>query len=80
VKLEIEPRHRMPRYESLLRDLPWHFGLSDILSELSSTKALLKNLNRPDDRAERVVYRHPEGEVVCDELYEAQGLPEYRLM
>ncbi len=73
VKLEIEPRHRMPRYETLMRDLPWHFALRDILSEVSPTKALLKNLNRPDDRAERVLYRHPEGEIVCDELFEVQG-------
>jgi hypothetical protein len=69
VKLQIDARHRMPRYESLLRDLPWHFALRDILCEESKTRALLRNLNRREDRAERVAYRHPEGEVVCDETF-----------
>lgn len=75
VRLEIEARHRMPRHESLLRDLPWHFALRDILAEGSPTKALLKNLNRPDERTERAVYRHPEGEMVCDEPFEVHGYP-----
>jgi hypothetical protein len=43
VTLEIDPRHRMPRFESIVRDLPWHFALRDVLSENSQTKALLKN-------------------------------------
>jgi hypothetical protein len=73
VKLQIDARHRMPRHESLLRDLPWHFALRDILSEDSKTRALLRNLNRPEDRAERVAYRHPDGEIVCDETFAIEG-------
>lgn len=74
VTLMIEQRHSMPRFESIARDLPWHFALRDILSEDSHTKVVLKNLNRPNERAEKIVYRQPDGELVCDESFE---IPNY---
>lgn len=73
VTLLIDQKHKLPRFESIVRDLPWHFALRDILSEDSHTKALLKNLNRPADRAEKLTYHHPDGDLVCDEPFEIQG-------
>lgn len=73
VKLEVDPRHRMPRFESILRDLPWHFALRDILAEHSETKVLIRNMNQPNSLAERLPYAHPEGELVCDDSFEVPG-------
>ena len=73
VTLLIDQKHKLPRFESIVRDLPWHFALRDILSEDSHIKALLKNLNRTDDRAEKLTYHHPDGELVCNEPFEIQG-------
>ena len=74
VRLEIEPRHRMPRFERMVRDLPWHFALRDILSANSPTQVLARNLNQADRRPEKVVYLHPEGELVCEEVF---NIPDY---
>lgn len=71
VTLEID--HKMARCESIARDLPWHFALRDILAEESKTTALLKNLNRPNDRPEKLVHRQPDGELVCHETFDIPG-------
>ena len=42
VTLKIDQQHRVPRFDTILRDLPWHFALRNILSEDSPTKVLLK--------------------------------------
>jgi len=47
--------------------------LRDILSEHSPTRVLVKNLNNPRVKPEKIVYRHPEGELVCDEKFEVPG-------
>ena len=73
VTLEIDQQHRVPRFDTILRDLPWHFALRDILSEDSPTKVLLKNLNKTDSSREKLVYRNPEGEPVIDESYVVPG-------
>lgn len=73
VTLKIDQQHRVPRFDTLLRDLPWHFALRDILSDESSTKVLLKNLNKPNNSREKVIYRNPVGELVVDETYVVPG-------
>ncbi len=73
VTLEIKAEHRVPRIDTIVRDLPWHFALRDILSENSPTRVLVKNLNNPRVKPEKIVYRHPDGELVCDEKFEVPG-------
>ena len=61
VTLQVETQTRMPRFENIIRDLPRHFALRDILSEQSKTKVLAKNVNQPSTQAERLVYARPYG-------------------
>jgi len=73
VTLEISAEYKIPRIDTIIRDLPWHFALRDILSEHSVTKVLIKNLNNPRMKPEKIVYRQPEGELVCDENFTVPG-------
>jgi len=78
VTLTIDARHKMPRMGTLLRDLPWHFALRDIMSEESTTRVRIRNLNDPDAGLADAVYRRPDGELVIDEEFEVPGYPEAR--
>jgi len=69
VTLEINPEHKIPHIETVVRDLPWHYALRDILSEDKPMKVLVKNLNNPKMKPEKIVYRQPESELVCDENF-----------
>jgi hypothetical protein len=73
VTLEIQPEHRIPRIDTIIRDLSRHFALRDILSENSVTKCLVRNLNKPRSKPEKIVYMQPEGELVCDEDFYIRG-------
>jgi len=73
VTLEFDTHHKLPRYGSIITDLPWHFALRDILAESSHTKALIRNVNQPDKNAEKLVYRNPHANLVCDETIEIPG-------
>ncbi|MCD6297804.1 MAG: hypothetical protein J7M30_11690 [Deltaproteobacteria bacterium] len=64
VTLEIQPDHRIPRIDTIIRDLSRHFALRDILSENSGTKCLVRNLNKPKSKPKKIVYMQPEGELV----------------
>ena len=75
ITLEIQEKHRIPRIDTIMRDLPWHFALRDILSEQSPAEVLIKNLNKPLLKLEKIVYRQPEGETVCNEQFEVPGYP-----
>lgn len=68
VEIEIESQP-IPRIDTIIRDLPWHYALRDILAEQSPTKLLIKNLNKPKDKPQKIVYPHPQGELICDESY-----------
>jgi hypothetical protein len=63
----------MPLFESIMRDLPWHFALRDLVSEDSSTKVLMKNVNQPSIASEKLRYIPPAGSLVCDEVFEVPG-------
>jgi len=73
VTLEISAEHKIPRIDTIIRDLAWHFALRDIVSEHSANKVLIKNLNNPKMKPEKIVYRQPEGELVCDEKFTIPG-------
>jgi len=75
ITLEISAKHKIPttRIDTIIRDLPWYFALRDILSEQSANKVLIKNLNQPKMKLEKVFYPQPEGELVCDERFIVPG-------
>ncbi len=76
IRLEVAPEHRIPHVGTIIRDLPWHYALRDILSEQSPTKLLIKNLNKSGIKPEKIVHRQPDGELVCDESFTIPGYPE----
>lgn len=73
IRLEIAPQYKIPHINTIIRDLPWNYALRDILSEHSPTKLLIRNLNNPKMKPEKIVYMQPEGELVCDESFLAPG-------
>src|SRR4030095_1624880 len=44
VSLLLREDIRLPRIQSLVTDLPWHYALRDIMSEASDTRILLRKL------------------------------------
>jgi predicted DNA-binding protein len=76
IRLEIAPQYKIPHINTIIRDLSWNYALRDILSEHSPTKLLIRNLNNPKMKPEKIVYYQPEGELVCDESFLVPGYPE----
>jgi len=75
IKLQIESQHRIPHVETIMRDLPWHYALRDILSEHSPTKLLIRNLNHPEMKTEKILYRQPVAELVCNDSFIVPSYP-----
>jgi len=75
VTLRVDPPHKMRRMETMIRDLPWHFALRDILSEESPSKVLIRKKNDPSRRTQKLLYPRPEAELVCDEEFMVPGYP-----
>jgi hypothetical protein len=71
--LDLSPGVRLPRFESLASDLPWHYALRDIMAEDSPSRVLLRRAD--DGEAVRLVYRPVEGELLIDEIYDVDGYP-----
>lgn len=72
VTLRLDREQRLPRFDTLVRELPWHFALRDLMSTSSPTQVRIRNLNKPDD-TERLLYQSPTGELVSDEQFEVPG-------
>lgn len=72
VTIRMDASQKIPRIESIVRDLSWHFALRDILSEHSPTCAFIKRLGSKD-KPDKLVYYHPEGELVWNDRYEIPG-------
>jgi hypothetical protein len=73
VALELNQEIRLPRFQNLAVDLPWHFALRDIMSEDSDSRVLLRKMGDHDASPERLVFRPPEGEIVVDETFDVEG-------
>jgi hypothetical protein len=71
VTLDLNPGVRLPRFENLASDLPWHYALRDMMAEGSPTRVLLRKGSNGEQV--RIVYRPPEGELVIDETYDVDG-------
>jgi len=69
--LEVRRQQRIPRFETITRDLPHHFALRDILSKTSPSKAILVD----GRQREPLIYPQPEGELKVEEEFEVPGYP-----
>jgi len=76
ISIELSPNVRVPRIDTLVRDLSWHFALRDILSEKSQTKVALRDLNKDDSKLEKVMWGQPDADLVHNEKF---IIPEYPL-
>ena len=76
VSLEISRQKRTPRFDTLVRNLPYHFALRDIFGKDSEDKVILTDLS--DSRRETLLYQPPAGELKFDEAYEVPGYPGIR--
>jgi len=75
IRLQVESQYRIPHVATIMRDLPWHYALRDILSEYSPTKLLIRNLNYPEMKPEKILYRQPMAELVCDDNFIVPSYP-----
>ena len=76
ITLQVEPQYRIPHVATIVRDLPWHYALRDILSEYSPTKLRIRNLNYPEMKPEKIIYRQPMAELVYDDNFIVPSYPE----
>lgn len=73
VTLETIAGIRVPKYQTLLEQLPRHYALRDVLDCASETRALLRNLNEPESKPEPLICTLPAGEIVFDSDFEVPG-------
>ncbi len=74
VTIQIGRGKRIPRFDTISTELPYHFALRDILSESYPSKCKLIE----GFYSERIAYYVPEGELLFDENYEVPGYPGVR--
>ncbi len=74
VTLQIGKQRRVPRFDTILTDLPHHYALRDILSETSSSKVKLIE----GFYSEPLVYRQLKGDLVVDEEFSVSGYDNVR--
>ena len=64
----------LPKFETLLADLPWHYALRDIMAPTSPAEVKLLGYVNGKKTVERLVHRNPEGsELVLDDTFEIDG-------
>jgi hypothetical protein len=71
VRIELAPGVRLPRFDSLVADLPWHYALRDIMSSSAGSRVLLRRLGT--DEQQHLVFRLPDGEQVINEEFAIEG-------
>lgn len=70
VRVDLEPHHKVPRLETLKRDLPWHFALRDIMAPGSPSTV---KIAYGGSRAEPVTWTPPDADLVHDHEYAVPG-------
>ena len=75
VRVDLEDRVKVPRLETLRRELPSHYALRDIVGADSSSRLLVR-VSGSDP--ERIRYVSPDSELVYDTQYEIAGYPGFR--
>lgn len=71
VTLQVARPNRIPRFGTILRDLPYHMALRDILSENGPTKVKLQE----GFDSQPLVYHQPKGKLVVEQTFEIPGYP-----
>ena len=75
VRVDLEDRVKVPRLETLRRELPSHYALRDIVGADSSSKLLLRVSG---SNTERIRYVSPDSELVYDKEYEIPNYQRFR--
>lgn len=75
VTVEIREDYRLPRFDNLVSYLPRHYALRDIFAGDGPDRIIIRNLNDPRHRGERVAFHPPDGELVGQYEYEVEGYP-----
>lgn len=75
VTLKLNQGVRLPRFDHLKTELPWHFALRDIMAEESDLIVRLQKRNS-SEKPMRLVYRPAEGTIVANETYKLEDCPD----
>lgn len=70
VQIELQKQVKIPRIETLRRELPLHFALRDILKEDGPARVSLRYSNND---IERISFRAPKSSLIVDREYEISG-------
>ena len=73
VTIELLPSVKLPRIDTLIAELPWHYALRDLMACDSPSQVLIRRWD--DGDAKQLVYRPPEGEEVANEVFGIEGYP-----
>ncbi len=71
VTLELDPNVRLPRFQTLVADLPWHYALRVMMSDRSDARVLLRRAGGGENV--RLRYVPPEGQLVVHEEFDVPG-------
>lgn len=70
VRVDLEPHQSVPRFETLKRDLPWHFALRDIMA-LGSPSSV--KVSYAESRPEPLTWAMPDAHLIHDREYVVPG-------
>lgn len=70
VRVDLDPHQKVPRLETLKRDLPWHFALRDIMAAGSPSSV---RVTYGDSKSELLTWIAPDAELVHDREYAVPG-------
>lgn len=73
VTFELLPEKPIPKFQSLLVNMPWHYALRDIFADTSASCIKLRRVDDKKSGIEKLVYHAPEGDVVVDEVFDVPG-------
>src|SRR6266508_270373 len=72
VRVDLEPRVSVPQLQNLMKELPWHYALREIMREGGPSKVLVRI---PGGKAQLIDHVAPAADVVHDEEFRVPGYP-----
>lgn len=73
VTIKMSKEHRLPKQHTIMKNLPLHYSLRDILDENGTSEILIRNYGKKE-KTTKIVYRYPEGELVYNKKH---NIPSY---